>query len=162
MAYNEENLPEVISESQSEDRQIEGMLELDHVDRLILKYIIAYPDIKSPKLGKIIGVSENTIRHRRNKPSFQMALLKLSGTTDSLMTEAAKKAAFRLIELIDHPNPMVALGAIKIALAKYINQISDATMDKILVYKTTIAPDGNLLQDIVKGELGYDKTIDVE
>ncbi len=143
-----------------DELSLQAMLDLDTVDRLLLKYIITYPDIKSSKIARIIGVEENYVRNRRKKPAFQLAIQKLQETTDDLMCEAARKAAFRLIELIDHENPVIALAAIKLALTKYINQISDATMDRILVYKTTIAPDGNLLQSIVKGEIDSN-TIDV-
>lgn len=143
-----------------DDASIQSLLDLDNVDRLLLKYTITYPDLKSSKLAKLLNVGEQYIRNRRKRPAFQLAVRKLQGTTDDLMAEAAKKAAHRLIDLIDHPNPLIALGAIKIALQKYISQISDATMDRILIYRTTIAPDGNLLQAIVKGEIS-ENVIDV-
>lgn len=143
---------------EEKEPSIQALLELDSTDRLLLKYFLTYPEMKSSKLARILDCPEWYIRNRRKKPAFQLALQKLNGTTDSLMAEAAKKAAHRLIELIDHRDPIIALAAIKLALTKYINQISDATMDRILVYKTTIAPDGQLLQSIIKSETD---TIDV-
>lgn len=135
-----------------------NLLELNQTDRLLLKYLVTYPEMKSSKLAKILGMNEGYIRNRVKRPVFKFAMQKLMGTTDQLMSEAAKKAAYRLLELIDHPDPDIALRAIRIALTKYLNQISDVTMDRILIYKSTIAPDGNLLQTIVKGEI---ETIDI-
>ena len=150
----------VIAENtNNESSNITHLLELNETDRLLLKYFIAYPKFKATHLARILDLNESYVRNRVKRPPFKLALQKLQGTTDSLMHEAAKKAAYRLIELIDHPDPDIALRAIRIALAKYINQISDATFDRILIFKSTIAPDGNLLQSIVRNEL---QTIDAE
>jgi len=73
-------------------------------------------------------------------------------TTDTHLERAANRAARKLIELIDHPNPMIALAAVKIALTRHLEQLP-TMQERIVAYKTTVDPDGKLLQEIVKEEI---------
>jgi|GEM_PF-6802925 hypothetical protein len=154
------NLPQKTSEQSrrfeptaSNENSIEYYLELDDFDRLMIKMIASYPDIKSTKLAKIFNTTESFIRLRRKKPAFRLALQKILATTDSLLEEAAQKAARKLIELIDHENPAISLAAVKIALTRHLNSLPDTIKDRIIAYKTSITPDGTLLQEIVKEEI---------
>lgn len=142
-----------LSIPESDENSIEHYLELDDFDRLMLKLIAAHPDIKSTKLAKIFNVSECFVRLRRKKPAFRLAAQKLLKTTDALLHDAAIKAAHKLIELIDHENPAISLAAVKIALTRHLNTLPDTVKDRIIAYKTSITPDGNLLQEIVKEEI---------
>lgn len=132
---------------------IGNYIELDDFDRLLLKMLASYPDIKSTKLAKIFNTSESFIRIRRKKPAFRLALQRLLATTNSLLEEAAQKAAHKLIELIDHENPAISLAAVKIALTRHLATLPDSVRERIVAYKTTITSDGNLLQEIVKEEI---------
>lgn len=153
------NIPQTTSEmtrrfdNTANENSIEYYLELDDFDRLMIKMIASYPDIKSTKLAKIFNVTESFIRLRRKKPAFRLALQKIMSTTDSLLEEAAQKAARKLIELIDHENPAISLAAVKIALTRHLNSLPDTVKDRIIAYKTSITPDGTLLQEIVKEEI---------
>lgn len=132
---------------------IGNYIELDDFDRLLLKMLASYPDIKSTKLAKIFNTSESFIRIRRKKPAFRLALQRLMATTNSLLEEAAQKAARKLIELIDHENPAISLAAVKIALTRHLATLPDSVRERIVAYKTIITSDGNLLQEIVKEEI---------
>jgi hypothetical protein len=142
------------------DSLLSGLLDLDDTDRIILQYILEYPGIKMAKIARILGTRENFIRHRVKKPAFRFALQKIQSTTEDLMVTAAKKAAIKLMELIEHPNPMISLGAVKIALARFVNKTQEPTEEEIIKYKTTIESDGSLLQNVILRELG-DKIIDI-
>ena len=134
---------------------------LDHLDRVLLKYTIEYPNLDATKLSKILNIGVKVIRERRKEPIFQLELQKLSRTTDALLEEAAKKAVLRLIELIDSPNQEIALSACKLALTRKMQELPENTQRRIIAYQTSISPDGTLLQEIVTEELkGH--IIDVE
>lgn len=140
-------------EANGNEDVIGNYIELDDFDRLLLKMLASYPDIKSTKLAKIFNTSESFIRIRRKKPAFRLALQRLMATTNSLLEEAAQKAARKLIELIDHENPAISLAAVKIALTRHLATLPDSVRERIVAYKTIITSDGNLLQEIVKEEI---------
>jgi hypothetical protein len=119
---------------------------------LILKYIECYPNIASRELAKILGFTYGFVRERRRRPALRFALQMALETTDTHLERAANKAARRLIELIDHPNPAISLAAVKIALTRYLENMPSME-DKIVAYRSTIDPDGKLLQEIVKEEI---------
>jgi hypothetical protein len=127
---------------------------------LILKHCEIDPSISSKALSKIIGISYNSVNNKRKRPAFRLALQKLQETTDYHLDKAAHKAAMKLIEMIDHPNPAIALAAVKIALTRHLDKMPDIS-DRVYAYKTTIDVDGKLLQEIVKEEL-KSSIIDVE
>jgi len=125
---------------------------LDECDRLLLKYIEAYPSITSKEIAKILGFTYSFVNLRRSRPAFKFALQMAQETTDTHLERAANRAARKLIELIDHPNPMIALAAVKIALTRHLEQLP-TMQERIVAYKTTVDPDGKLLQEIVKEEI---------
>jgi len=139
---------------------ISSLLDLDDVDRIILKHLVEYPALTSAKLARMMGVRENFIRHRKKKPAFQLALQKIYSTTDELLVIAAKKAAIRLLDLITDPDPKIALGAIKIALTRALNKPDLSDEDLITGYETNIELDGSLIQNVITKE-NYQKIIDV-
>lgn len=134
---------------------------LDHLDRVLLKYTVEYPNLDAVKLSKILNVGVKVIRNRRSEPLFQLELQRLSRTTDSLLEEAAKKATLRLIELIDSRDPEIALAACKLALTRKMQELPENTQRRIIAYQTSISPDGTLLQEIVQEELSG-HIIDIE
>jgi hypothetical protein len=135
------------------DIAIPNFYQLDDFDRILLKHIAEYPDLKMTQISKILNAPVNMIRNRKNRPCFKLALEKLTQTTEKDLAEAAKKAARKLIELIDHDNPAIALAAVKIALTRQLNTMPESTKERIIAFKTTIEADGNLLQEIVKEEI---------
>jgi hypothetical protein len=137
---------------QDDDSLLSSMLDLDNVDRMILQLLLEYPGIKMNRIAKMLGTRENFIRNRAKKPAFKFALQKLQSSTEDLMLTAAKKAAIKLIELIDHPNPLICLGAVKIALARFLKS-QEPTDEEAIEYKTTIESDGSLLQNVIRREL---------
>jgi hypothetical protein len=118
----------------------------------MLKYSEAYPKMTTKELAKVLGFPYSFVRDRRLRPPFKFALQMALETTDTHLERAANKAARRLIELIDHPNPAISLAAVKIALTRYLENMPSME-DKIVAYRSTIDPDGKLLQEIVKEEI---------
>lgn len=135
--------------------------QLDHLDRVLLKYSVEHPQLDAVKLSKITGIGVKMIRTRRSEPLFQLELQKLSRTTDTLLEEAAKKATLRIIDLIEHQDPEIAIAACKLALTRKMHELPENTQRRVIAYQTSISPDGALLQDIVYEEIkGH--IIDVE
>jgi len=136
------------------ENKIKYLYELDDIDRQIIKYLSIYPEMTSATLGQILNLNSQTVRNHRNKPAVRYAMQIQLQTTDEILEECAKKAGKRLLELIADPNPLVALAACKLALTKQMKTPADVSDHAAIVYRTTFAPDGSLVQDIVKEELG--------
>lgn len=136
------------------DNKIKYLYELDDIDRNIIKYLSIYPEMTSTTLGQILNLNSQTIRNHRNKPAVKYAMQIQQQTTDEILEKCAKKAGERLIELIADPNPLIALAACKLALTKQMKAPADVQDQAAVIYRTTFAPDGALVQDIVKEELG--------
>lgn len=136
-----------------EQNKVKYLYELDEIDRNIIKYLSIYPEMTSTTLGQILNLNSQTIRNHRNKPAVRYAMQIQQRTTDEILDQCARKAGERLLELIDDQNPLVALAACKLALTKVLKAPDDVQQAAAIIYRTTFAPDGSLVQDIVKEEL---------
>jgi hypothetical protein len=136
------------------ENKIKYLYELDDIDRNIIKYLTIYPEMTATTLGQILNLNAQTIRNHRNKPVVRYAMQIQQQTTDEILEECAKKAGRRLLELIADNNPLIALAACKLALTKQMKTPTDVQDTAAIVYRTTFAPDGSLVQDIVREEIG--------
>jgi hypothetical protein len=136
------------------ENKIKYLYELDDIDRNIIKYLSIYPEMTAATLGKILNLNPQTIRNHRNKPVVRYAMQIQQQTTDKILEDCAKKAGLRLLELISDENPVIALAACKLALTKAMKAPSDVQDQAAIIFRTTFAPDGSLVQDIVKEEIG--------
>lgn len=130
--------------------------ELDVVDKQILTLLTNDPFLTLTQLGKRCGMTPSTVSRRMKKPGFRRAYDNLNRTTQEIMEQNARRAARRLGQLIGHEDEKVALKAIEMALGTNHNRIQVNTMvtpQAAVIYRTTVEPDGALIQSVIDGEL---------
>lgn len=127
--------------------------ELDVIDRQILTLISQDIMLTSRTIAEKIGMSYTAVSKRMKKRGFVLAYENLTQTTAQIMEANAKKAARRLGKLIEDDEKKIALEATKLALSPYLNQHHHTvTQANVMVYKTTVQPDGSLLQSVIEAE----------
>jgi len=143
-----ENLEKKLSE-------LQAALDLDVVDKQILKIKSLDPTLGAREIAKIVGVHFSTITRRMEKKSWREAWDAINKTTLELMELNARKAAIRIGMLIGDTDKKIAIEACKLSLLPLVNNHTHTVSVKPqTVYKTTIQPDSTLLQEIIEGELG--------
>jgi len=127
--------------------------ELDVVDKQILRLISQDMMLTCREIASKVGMSYPAVSKRMKKRGFVLAYENLTQTTAQIMEANAKKAARRLGRLIDDEEKKIALEASKIALSPYLNQHHHTvTQTNVMVYRTTVQPDGSLLQAVTEAE----------
>lgn len=127
---------------------------LDDKDREILKLVLQYPEISDQDISAVLHMHRSTVRFRRLKPSFMAAYNDLMQSTRELLAEAAKAGARRLIQLVKCDDKQIAVQAIKIALAPYINQLQhNVSAAPIRIFETSLTASGDLIQQVIEAEL---------
>lgn len=128
-------------------------MDLDIIDKEILKMKSLDPLLTTRQIAIKLGVHQATIAYRLKKPRFRQVWDSIMETTTQAMERNARRAARRLMELIDHKNPRIALDAIKLALSPWINQYShQVSIAPTVTYQTTVEADGTLLQQVIEAE----------
>lgn len=129
-------------------------LDLDIVDKEILRLKSLDPFLDVRTISKKLGVHHATIAYRLKKPKFRRMWDQIMETTAEAMERNARRAAQRLYDLINHKNERIALDAIKLALAPYINQFThQVAVAPVVTYKTTVQADSSLLQQVIEGDV---------
>ena len=129
-------------------------LELDIVDKEILRLKSLDPFLDVRTISKKLGVHHATIAYRLKKPKFRRMWDQIMETTAEAMERNARRAAQRLYDLINHKNERIALDAIKLALAPYINQFThQVSVAPTVTYQTTVQADSSLLQQVIEGDV---------
>ncbi len=102
-------------------------LELDHVDAEILRLMLQHPKITQQTIGDIIGLSRRQVNVRIHAGKFQRALGEANRRAIELFEEHKTAAARRLGELIDDPDPHVAIRACIAHLWPHIHATAERT-----------------------------------
>lgn len=135
-------------------RALSDDLELDIVDKEILRLKSLDPFLDVRTIATKLGVHHATIAYRLKKPKFRKVWDQIMETTAEAMERNARRAAQRLFDLINHKNERIALDAIKLALAPYINQFTHTVAaSPVVTYRTTVQADSSLLQEVIEGEV---------
>lgn len=159
----------------AELKRVDGInhYDIDEVDRQIMRLRIQYPLMPSHEIAEILNIKHHQIvTYRISRPGFQAAFAEVTASTEEHMRTAANLAARRLKKLVNDGDKQVALQAIKMALHQYLNkQELTVTAKPAMVFRSTIAPDGSLIQEVYEeqkslsaGDIGYDdeRTADAE
>ena len=122
---------------------------LDPVDAQILKLMIQFPLISTEDIAATVNIPLDEARKRRAKKALRAKYAEITSSTEEHLRVAAKRAAYKLSQLVQHEDPDVALAAIKIALAPYINRAEvNVNMKSAVIFKSTVSPDGSLIQEV--------------
>lgn len=141
-------------EIQADVKRICEEMELDIIDKEILKMKSLDPFLTTRQIAKKLGVHQATIAYRLRKPRFKQVWDSIMETTSQAMERNARRAAQRLFELINHKNERIALDAIKLALSPWINQYThQVSVAPTVTYKTTVQADSSLLQEVIEAEV---------
>jgi hypothetical protein len=93
------------------------------------------------------------------KEAFKRAWDEVLADTKSVMQKNALMAAKRLAKLIQHDDDEIALNAIKVALAPWVQQqlamanAAPVIMNTVKTYETTVTSDGSLVQQMIEAEV---------
>lgn len=128
-------------------------LQLDVVDKQILKLKSLDPRLDTRTIAKRVGMHHASIAARLKKPALQLALDKLNHTTADIMVENARKAAMRLSRLLDSQNEKTVIEAAKLCLAPMLNNHTHTVTAESTTYRTTVQPDSTLLQQVIEAEV---------
>jgi uncharacterized protein YaiI (UPF0178 family) len=153
MARKKEKKPETEVEIK---RAIESLMieyELDVVDKQILNLLSQDLMLTTRDIAAKVGMTYPSIAKRMKKRGFILAYEHITQTTAQIMENNAKKAARRIGRFIEDDEKKIALEACKIALSPYLNQHTHVvTQQNVMVYKTTVQPDGSLLQAVIEAD----------
>lgn len=145
--------PSSEKELQKAINEIQLEYELDVIDRQILSLISQDMMLTCREIAKKIGMTYPTVAKRMKKRGFVLAYENITQTTAQIMEANAKKAARRIGRFIDDDEKKIALEACKISLSPYLNQVQAVvTQQAVMVYRTTVQPDGSLLQSVMEAE----------
>lgn len=140
--------------TEEEIDQARTYYSLDDKDREILKLVLQFPEISDQDISGIVEMNRSTVRFRRLKPAFKAAYNDLMQSTRELLAEAAKAGARRLIQLVKSDDKQIAVQAIKIALAPYINQLQhNVSTAPIRIFETSLTATGDLIQQVIEAEM---------
>lgn len=128
--------------------------DLDVVDKQILKLLSKWPTLNLTELGKACGMTPSTVARRMKKPAFREVYDRLTGSAMELLEQNVRRAHRKIGALIGHEDEKIALEACKLTLATYHNQRNLVIETKpSVVYRTTVEPDGSLVQNVLEAEL---------
>lgn len=122
---------------------------MEPVDKEILKLMIEFPLITVQEIAETLRLPLEDVARRRRSKIVKARYAELTASTDEHLKIAARKAAMRLAALVQDPDKQVALAAIKVALAPYVNSANiNMNVRQAVVFKSTVTPDGNLIQEV--------------
>jgi hypothetical protein len=111
--------------------------------------MIQFPLISTEDIAATVNIPLDEARKRRAKKALRAKYAEITSSTEEHLRVAAKRAAYKLSQLVQHEDPDVALAAIKIALAPYINRAEvNVNMKSAVIFKSTVSPDGSLIQEV--------------
>ena len=119
---------------------------LDHVDRLMIRHLIYYPNAKPTELAKVVNMSAAQVRRRIARPVFQAAFTDVTADTDELIPKLKREAAQELRKLVkqgsEATRTRVALAALEAELAPK----QGAAIQQNVVFTTSIDETGVITQ----------------
>lgn len=140
-----------------------GLYQLDDVDRAILKHDARYPGCSaraiSEAIAKEIGrtIHHTSVHRRMQKPAYVKARSEIDMSCHDVLKRAATKAARKLETLLDSRDEDIAFKASKELLKPFLGADNAGPAFKpIVIFRTNITPDGNLIQEVIDAELGPD------
>lgn len=127
-----------IKDSKPRGKPVEvSLIELDSIDRAMLKLEANQPKISNLQMKEILGVSDRQAAKRRKRRIYQDALIEMHKPFLRILQDGKAKAARKLVELVESGNSSVELSAatalLKPHLAETINlNVSGGKLDKAI------------------------------
>jgi len=142
-----------------QSHSLSNRYELDNIDMALLRHLAKFPDTPHAHLAKLVGIQRSAVSKRMKKEAFKRAWDEVLADTKSVMQKNALMAAKRLAKLIQHDDDEIALNAIKVALAPWVQQqlamanAAPVIMNTVKTYETTVSSDGSLVQQMIEAEV---------
>lgn len=140
-----------------QSHSLSNRYELDNIDMALLRHLAKFPDTPHAHLAKLVGIQRSAVSKRMKKEAFKRAWDEVLADTKSVMQKNALMAAKRLAKLIQHDDDEIALNAIKVALAPWVQQqltsVAPVIMNTVKTYETTVSSDGSLVQQMIEAEV---------
>lgn len=135
-----------------------GIYSLDEIDKKLLRLKIKYSQISYKDMSDAVGITMPAVQKRIEKPAFKHALEEYNRPRGKLFEDIDRAALKALEGLLSDSDKLIRLKAIEI----YMRHIAGPQMvvnnnvqtQVTKVYKTTVQPDGTLLQQVLDLELG--------
>lgn len=86
-------------------------LELDTLDASLLRYSLQFPGLTQEQLGNLVGLGRKAVAERMHAPKFARAVATASRSALEIFGDNKRRAAVKLGELIDNPDPHIAIRA---------------------------------------------------
>ena len=113
-------------------------------ERILIKILLENENLTNKHIAGLMGVSSAVVGKLKDSPRVQKALSILLATTDEVLEKAQVKAVWRLLQLLDHEDPKIVLGAIRTVMqAKQTIQPANPIE---ISWTTKINEDGSLTQ----------------
>lgn len=142
MAVSKKNKEKALVPLQPED------FELDELDRKLLKMIVEYPELTQESLALACNVSHSTVHSRLGKPAFKRARADMMKNFIELLTDAQTAACRRLRQLVQDADKSIALAAIRLAMAPYVNSgILSIKTQSTVVHAVRFGDGGQLIRE---------------
>jgi hypothetical protein len=130
---------------------VRSRYDLDSTDREMLKMIVKHPTISRIELSHLFDINRRTVAKRMERPAFQAALAELTGTVDEDLQKGIREGVSKMRQLIAGTNAQAATNAFKALAMLYLGRNPTERMkDAVRIYRTTVKPDGSLVQEIVE------------
>lgn len=87
--------------------------KLDSVDKAIINLKIEFPAITNCDVADKVGICRDSVAARLKKEKVKIALKDIEREPVEILLDARIKAALKMVELLDNPDPQVSLKACK-------------------------------------------------
>lgn len=138
-----------------------ALFEMDDLDRSILQLKMRAPHLSNVKIGEALGIHPVAIGRRLKRPGFVEAYRELSLTFADVLEKAAEEGVRTLRAIMkDTKQPAsVRVRAAEVALQMKAGMLkcadpSQGVGNTTRIYRTTITPQGALIQEVMESELG--------
>lgn len=121
---------------------------LDEIDRKIIKFYMDYPTATQNDACAALGVTRSNLCDRKKKPAYMRAMADMTKDFIDLLKETQSASARRLRELVRDPDKSVALAAIKMAMAPYLNSsLMVPKTDQVIVHTVQFGEGGAMYRE---------------
>lgn len=125
---------------------------IDETDQKILTLLTRDRKMSHQKIADEIGISRQAIDRRIAKGAFQVVLNRMDEKTEEILARGQRKAALKLIKLLDSDNQKISLEAAKILtnplLVKKIELANTVTHE--IIHRSRIGAEGQLIQEVIE------------
>jgi predicted DNA-binding protein (UPF0251 family) len=123
-------------------------LELDELDRKILKTLVDFPELTQEQIAIALGISKSNVYQRLTKPAFKRARADMVKDFIDLLKDAQSAAVRRLRSLVQDQDKNIALAAIRLAMAPYINSgVLSIKTQSTVVHSVRFGDGGQLIRE---------------